>query len=149
MSDNKLHEFCAYAAGATRTKLKVFAQAERQGYGSSCTLYAKRSKVGKFEGRNCLFVFVNEQSKQEDAEVTVILAKGYDFAKSETTPVEPIVWGMSSATCASGVLMVVPFGFEYKEYGYKNRRPPQYYRVTREGVKNITSEVAATKQQAI
>ena len=146
---NKLPEFCSYSAGATRTKLKVFAESQKQGYGSTCALYAKKNDVGKFEGRNCIFVFVNKQSSQEDADVVIILEKGYDFAKSETTTIEPIIWAMSSATCESGVLMVVPFGFEYKQYGYKNRRPPQYYRVTREGVKNITSDVAESKQQVI
>lgn len=146
MSD-KLPEYASYAAGATRTKLKVFAQAERMGYGSSCLLYAKRGKVGKHEGRNSLFVFVNEACSAEVAEVAIILQKGYSFAKHGA--VEPIVWAISSATCESGVLMVVPFGFEYLVYGYKNRSPARYYRVTRSGTVDITSEVAASKQQPI
>lgn len=149
MSEKKLPEFASYSAGATRTKLKVFAEAERQGYGSSCLLYAKRGKVGKYEGRNSLFVFVNATCPASEAEVAVILEKGYGFAKSESSPCEPIIWSISSATCESGVLMVVPFGFEYLVYGYKNRRPPQYYRVTCEGIKNITDEVAAEKQVSI
>lgn len=147
MSEKNLPEFSSYAAGATRTRLKVFAAAERTGYGSSCLLYAKRAKVGKHEGRNCLFVFVNETSPVGEAEVAVILTKAYGFAKHGT--IEPIVWAESMATCESGVLMVVPFGFEYAVYAYKNRAPARYYRVTRGGTVDITAEVAAAKQQPI
>lgn len=143
----KLPEFASYSAGATRTKLKVFTETERQGYGSSCLLYAKRGKVGKYEGRNCVFVFVNATCPADEAEVAVILEKGYGFAKHGS--IESIVWAESSAACESGVLMVVPLGFEYLIYGYKNRRPPRYYRVTREGIQDITDEVAAQKQQPI
>lgn len=143
----KLPEFASYSAGATRTKLKVFANEQRQGYGSECLLYAKRNKVGKHEGHNCLFVFVNESCPAAEADVAIVMCKGYSLAKHGN--VEPIVWNTSNATCESGALMVAPFGFEYQVNGYKNRRPPEYYRVTREGIKNITSEVAAGKQQAI
>lgn len=149
MEKIKLPEYASYAAGATRTRLKVFAEEKTTGYSSSCTLYARRARVGKHEGGRHLFVFVNESCPVEEAEVAIILQKGYSFSKAETSPCEPIVWATSDATCESGVLMVVPFGFEYAVAAYKNRGPRQYYRVTKDGTKNITSEVAANKQQPI
>ena len=143
----KLPEYTSFSAGATRTKLKVFADEERPYYGQSCRLFAKRAKVGKHTGPKHAFVFVNESCAAEEADVAIILQKGYDFAKHGA--VEPLVWAISSATCESGVLMVVPFGFEYSVSGYKNRTPPRYYRVTRAGNVDITAEVAASKQEPI
>lgn len=139
----ELPVFSSYSAGANRTKLKVFAEGKRGAF----PLYAKRGKVGKHEGGNHLFVFVNEVCPAEEAEVAVILKTGYSFSKAEGS--EPIVWGTSDAACESGVLMVVPFGFEYVVWAYKNRGPKKYFRVTREGVVDITDEVAIKTQQPI
>ncbi len=140
----KLPVFAEYSAGATRTKLKLFSNEKRSGYGIVEPLFAKRNKVGKHEGRNSVFVFVNETCPPEEAEVAILLQCGYDLAKVEG--IEAIVWVMSSAARESGVLMVVPINFEFKIYGYKNRTPAKQYRVTRQGVIDVTLEVFQENQ---
>ena len=140
----KLPVYAEFSAGATRNQLKIFSNEKWSGFGIIPPLFAKRSKVGKFEGNKSTFVFVNEVCSPEEADVVILLKVGYRLEKGES--IEPILWSESSATRESGVLMIVPINFEFEVRGYKDRSPSQYYRVTREGLIDITNQFTQEEQ---
>ena len=131
MADQKMAQVLGFAAGATRTRLRIFSDSfPAVQYPKHELFWVEKAQVGKSIRPGHAFVFINPP-RGGGENVLVAFLKGYSFEKLGGP--EPLVWEQSSAACESGVLFVAQPGFCFRIWTYKKRRGYTDWQVTSEG----------------
>lgn len=134
-----------YRAGATRRVLEIFTSEPSENVFDFKKYYiVDKSQVQVVNESKKTSVYINPLNpiKEQNQKIFVAIIRGYDLAKEQGNF---YVFEKSSATCESGIIVVCDIGSIIKEYGYKLRRPPKYWKLDYK-VTNVTAEIE--QQQA-
>lgn len=136
-----------YAAGTTRTVLKVITDRKETGIKNFLKFWVvDRGFLGGVDRTNESTIFINETGKKTGEVIWVGIVKGYNISKHSG---DFLVFRTSVATCESGALIAAKVGAVIKVDGYKNRSPAKYFALVDGGLVNVTDDVNETVQEAI
>ncbi len=151
MASTQMKIAAQYAAGATRTVLKVITDANPQKpphFRNDAFWVVDRALVGKFIKGRVANVFINPHNYQSltGQKVWIGIVQGYQINKHSG---EFMVFETSEAACESAALVAAELGAVVARHAYKNRGPVTYYRLTEDGLTDVTGEINANEQEPL
>lgn len=111
--------------------------------------YNFRADIGFLTKGNHAFIFLNKEKNPNDTRVFGMFVNanyGYELVAGDEIFAASSVGGYGNAESKFGIYKI---GTLIKVHTYKNRRPPQYYRLTASGWENVPAEEILQSEQTI
>ncbi|MCW7079468.1 MAG: hypothetical protein OCU22_10145 [Canidatus Methanoxibalbensis ujae] len=99
------------------------------------------ARIGYLTKGKCSYIFINEGQTQKDLVIWLNSGYGYDVFDKTGQAVKPIfedysVGGYGNSQSQFGIYELKDEIY-IKEYTYKNRKPPEWFKVSKEGIKRV------------